>query len=72
MVVVPQLGGDEQVLAAHRSGGEQLLERRADQGFVAVPLGGVEVAEPHSDRRLDGISRLCVIGKRSPEPSAGI
>jgi len=35
---------------------------------IAVTLGGVEVAESHPDRRLDGVSRLSVVGKRSPEP----
>jgi len=68
MVVVPQLCGHKQVLAAHRPVGEQLCERRADLRFVAVSLSGVEVAEPHLDRGLDGSFGLFVIGKRGPEP----
>jgi hypothetical protein len=39
----------------------------ADRRFIAVPLGGVEVTEAHLDRGLDGVSGLCVVGKRSPE-----
>jgi hypothetical protein len=68
MVVVPQLRGHKQRFTAHRLVGKQLRERRADLGFVAVPLSSVEVAKSHLDRCLDGISGLFVIGKRSPEP----
>jgi len=72
MVVVPQLGGHKQVLAPDRSGGEQFFERRADLRLVAVPLGGVEMAEAHLDRGLDGVTRVRVVGERRPKPSAGI
>src|SRR6185437_14472026 len=58
MVVVPQLGGHEQLLATNSSVREQLLERGTDLGLVAIPLGGVEVSEPYLDRGLDGVSRL--------------
>src|SRR5271166_4403495 len=68
MVVVPQLGGHEQVITANRSGSEQFFERCADLRLVAVALGGVEVAESHLDRGLDGVSRLAVIGERRPKP----
>src|SRR5271156_2157741 len=68
MVVVPQLCGHKQVLTSDRSVSEQLFERRADLRFVAITFGGVEVAEPHLDRGLDGISRLAAIGKRRPKP----
>jgi hypothetical protein len=66
MVVVPQLCRHEQVLAADDSVSEQVVERCADLRFVAVPFGTVQVAEPHLDRGLRGISCLCSIrDKRS-------
>ena len=68
MVVVPQLGGHKQLLTAYGPGREQVFERRADLRFVAVPLGGVEVAETDLDRGLHGIGGLCPIGQRSAEP----
>jgi hypothetical protein len=68
VIVVPQLGGHEQLVTADGPGSEQLFERRADLCFVAVPLGGVEVAESHLDRGLDGVARLVAVGKRCPEP----
>src|SRR5271156_97477 len=68
MVVVPELCRHEQVLAAYGPISEQLFERRADLRFVAVPLGGIEVAKPDLDRCLDGTVRLGVVGQRRPEP----
>ena len=40
MVVVPQLCGHKQLLAADRSVSEQLVERRTDLRFVAIPTNG--------------------------------
>ena len=68
MVVVPELCRHEEILATHGPGGEQLFQRGADLRFIAVPLGGVEVAKPDLDRCLDGTVRLGVVGQRRPEP----
>ena len=72
VVVVPQLGGHKQVLAADRPGGEQFFERLADRRLVAISLCGVEMAEAHLDRGLDGVA-VCVLSESDvPNPSAGI
>jgi len=60
--------GHEQLVAADCAVGEQFFERGADVGFVAIPLGGVEVAEADLDRGFDGVSRLRAIGQRRSEP----
>jgi hypothetical protein len=72
MVVVAELCGYEQVLTADRPVSEQLFECCANLLFVAVPFGTVEVAEPHLDRGLGGISRRCAIRNQRAKPSAGI
>jgi len=68
MVVVPQLGGHEQLLATNSSVREQLLERGTDVGLVPIPLGGVEVSETDFDRGLDRVSRLRAVGQRGAKP----
>ena len=67
VVVVPQLRGDEELVATDGPGREQLLERRADLRFVAIAFGRIEVAESDLDRGPDGVARLVAIGKRCPE-----
>ena len=64
---VPQLGGDEDVLAGQARGGE----RRADAGLVAVGGGGVDVAVAGVKRLLD--DPLGVLGRdlEDAEPELG-
>ena len=68
MVVVPQLGGHKQLVAADCAVVEQLFKCGADLGFVAIPFGGVEVPEPDLDRGFDSVARLSAIGQRRSEP----
>ena len=48
MLVVPQLGGDPQILAPHATG-HNLLQGRPDQMFIAIDRCAVKV--PVADRR---------------------
>jgi len=50
---VPELGADEEVLAAHLALGKDLLERLADLGLVLVGHGAVDVAVASGDGGLD-------------------
>ncbi len=50
--VVPELGGDEELLAFD-DGGDDLLERRADFILVLVDEGGVDVPVSVTDSVLD-------------------
>jgi hypothetical protein len=43
VIAVPQLGGNEDVLAPYLSRGERYLQRRPDLGLVAVHRGSVDV-----------------------------
>lgn len=52
MRVVPELGGDEELLALY-DGGDDLLERRTDLILVLVDEGGVDVPVSVTDGVLD-------------------
>jgi hypothetical protein len=69
VIVVPQLCGHKQVLAAHGPVDEQLFKGHADVRFVTVSLGSVEMAEAHLDCCLDGISGFPVIGEAVIAPT---
>jgi hypothetical protein len=72
MVVVPQLRRHEQLFAADRSVGEQIVERRPDRLFVGVPLGTIQVAKPDPDRGLVTFRVSPRSESSVPNPSAGI
>ena len=52
MVVIPQLGRDEKIFATNDTVIDRLLDDIADDIFVAISLGGIQVEEPDLERRL--------------------
>src|SRR5436305_13946761 len=63
MVVVPQLSGDEQVLAPNDFVGQQLFDGHSHLSLIAVSLCSVEMAEADFDRGPDGATGLGVVGQ---------
>src|ERR1700712_1943491 len=60
MVVVPQLGGDKQVLAPNDFVGQQLFDGHSHLGFIAISLCSVKMAETDFDRGPDSTTGLGV------------
>ena len=69
--VVPQLGGDPQILAPDAAG-DDLAERPPDLPFVAVDRGGVEVAVAQGEGVEHGVAGAGAgPGAEHPEPDGG-
>ena len=71
MIVVPELGGDEHVLALDRPRLEHLLHGIADGLFIAVAFRTIEVTKPHFQGRLGRLSGLEGIRNQRAESQGG-
>ena len=71
MIAVPELRGDEHVLALDRPRLEHLLHRVADGLFVAVAFGAIEVTKPRFQCSLGRLFGRDGIGNQRAEPEGG-
>jgi hypothetical protein len=70
MIRIPQLRGDEHVLALKHSGREHLAQRITYRFFIAVPLCAIEMSKPDFQRSLGRLLRCGEIRDERAEPDS--